>query len=74
MANEGRRKKCFCIKNMDLKVGKDERIIFKKGNFYHCTIRDDHKTMILYKIYGGEFDLSCTELEFKEYFRISKPK
>ena len=72
MANEGKRKKCFCIKDMILKVGRDNRTIFKKGEQYHCTIRDDHKTMISYKIYGSEFDLSCTAEEFLEYFILLK--
>lgn len=57
---------------MILKVGRDNRTIFKKGEQYHCTIRDDHKTMISYKIYGSEFDLSCTAEEFSEYFILLK--
>lgn len=72
IANEGRRVKCVCVQNMTLIIAHKELVIFKRGNIYNCTIRDDHVSNISYKIYGDEFDLSCTQHEFDEYFKIKK--
>ena len=74
IAHEGDRKKCLCIQSMDLVIGKKKQIIFKRGSFYHCVIKGDKKTIRSFKIYGEEFDLSCSELEFLEYFKLVRKK
>lgn len=72
IANEGRRVKCICIKTMRLTIANDEVCLFERGKLYNCTIRDDHSSNISYKIYGLEFDLSCTQYEFDMYFKLKK--
>ena len=70
MANTGRRLKCICIKTMSSIIGKKEINLFTVGQVYACTVRDDQVSLISYKIYGDEFDLSCTEQEFNQYFKF----
>ena len=41
-----------------------------KGNFY----LESHILQIYYKIYGDEFDLSCTKDEFDENFILIDKK
>lgn len=65
---------CRCVETMDIVVGKEKRDLFTKGKVYHCVIHDDEKTQINYKIYGDEYDLSCTENEFNSNFVIIKNK
>lgn len=57
---------------MTLTIANKEEIIFERGKIYSCTIRDDHISNISYKIYGEEFDLSCTQYEFDMYFKVKK--
>lgn len=59
---------------MDIIIGKEKRELFKKGEIYDCVIRDNGNLQVNYKIYGGEFDLSCTDMEFKENFSLIKNK
>ena len=70
----GKRCFCRCIKTMDIIIGKEKRELFKKGEIYDCVIRDNGNLQVNYKIYGGEFDLSCTDMEFKENFSLIKNK
>lgn len=70
LAHEGTRKLCLCIESMDLVVGKKKQVIFQKGEKYPCVIRGDANSVITYKVYGTEFDLSCSETEFKRHFNI----
>ena len=53
-------------------IGKEELIIFQKNQIYACMIRTGDMEVSFYKIYGEEFSLSCSETEFKEYFRLIK--
>ena len=39
MANEGKRCYCRCVQDMRMQIGKEELIIFKKGQVYLCMIR-----------------------------------
>lgn len=59
---------------MDIIIGKEKRVLFKKGEVYDCSIRDNGNLQINYKIYGQEFDLSCTDVEFKQNFVLIKNK
>ena len=70
MANEGKRTYCRCIQSMPIIIGKQEEILFAKGEIYACTIRTSDTQANYYKIYGEEFALSCNESEFKENFRV----
>lgn len=72
MANEGKRCYCRCIQDMQMLIGKEKLIIFKKNHIYACMIRTGDMEVSFYKIYGEEFSLSCSEIEFKEYFRLVK--
>ena len=72
MANEGKRCYCRCIQDMQMVIGKEELIIFQKNQIYACMIRTGDMGVSFYKIYGEEFSLSCSETEFKEYFRLIK--
>lgn len=72
MANTGRRLKCICTKTMTAMIGKQEIALFTRGKQYACTVKDDQVSLISYKIYGDEFDLSCTEKEFNQYFEFIK--
>ena len=42
--------------------------------FYYCVIRDSGQLQVNYKIYGKEFDLSCTKEEFEENFVLINKK
>ncbi|WP_249029671.1 hypothetical protein [Tannockella kyphosi] len=53
---------------MDIYIKKDRQILFEKAMIYDCVIREDAKQSTYYKIYGIEYDLSCTENEFNEHF------
>ena len=59
---------------MDIIIGKERRILFQKGDIYDCSIRDIGNLQVNYKIYGPEFDLSCTDIEFKQNFVLIKNK
>ncbi len=59
---------------MDIIIGKEKRELFSKGKVYDCVIRDNGHLQVNYKIYGEEFDLSCTDIEFKENFILIKNK
>ena len=59
---------------MDIIIGKERRILFQKGDIYDCSIRDSGNLQVNYKIYGPEFDLSCTDIEFKQNFVLIKNK
>lgn len=61
---------CRCILSMDIYIGKEKKELFTRGNAYHCVIKDTNQLQVFYKIYGDEFDLSCTETEFKQHFNI----
>lgn len=74
IANVGRRCVCRCTKTMNIVIGKEHRDLFTKGKSYNCVIRDSGQLQINYKIYGNEFDLSCTKEEFEESFRLVKKK
>ena len=74
IANVGKRCLCRCIKTMDIIIGKEKRELFSKGKVYDCVIRDNGHLQVNYKIYGEEFDLSCTDIEFKENFILIKNK
>ena len=54
IANIGKRRKCRCIKTMNIVIG--------------------GQLQIYYKIYGDEFDLSCTKDEFDENFILIDKK
>lgn len=56
---------------MNIVIGKQQRDLFTKGHIYDCVIRDSGQLQIYYKIYGDEFDLSCTKDEFDENFVLS---
>lgn len=70
MANEGKRCYCRCIKEMTMIIGRKEEIIFALKEVYPCMIRTSDTEANYYKIYGEEFALSCSEIEFKEHFRL----
>lgn len=70
MANEGKRGYCRCIADMTMIIGKEEEIIFAFKKVYPCMVRTNDTEVNYYKIYGKEFALSCSESEFKEYFRL----
>ena len=74
IANVGRRHICRCIKTMNIVIGKEQRDLFTKGHIYDCVIRDSGHLQVYYKIYGNEFDLSCTKEEFEENFVLIKRK
>lgn len=59
---------------MEIYIGKERRDLFIKGKTYDCLIRDANGLQVFYKIYGEEFDLSCTETEFLEHFVIANKK
>lgn len=71
IANIGKRRNCYCIKTMDIVIGKEKRDLFTKGRNYDCVIKDSDQLQVYYKIYGDEFDLSCTKEEFEEYFVLA---
>lgn len=72
MANDGKRCYCRCIEDMTMIIGKTEEVIFAFKQVYPCLIRKSDTEVNYYKIYGDEFALSCSEVEFKEHFRIIK--
>ncbi|MBM6965336.1 hypothetical protein [Massilimicrobiota timonensis] len=72
MANEGKRCYCRCIQDMRMQIGKEELTIFHHNKIYACMVRTGDMEVSFYKIYGEEFSLSCSEAEFKEYFRFVK--
>lgn len=74
IANTGMRRKCRCIETMYIYVGKEKRELFSRGQVYDCVIRDSDQLQIHYKIYGPEFDLSCTDVEFKQNFIVINKK
>lgn len=69
MANEGKRCYCRCIQDMTMIIGKKEEVIFASRKVYPCMVRTSDTEANYYKIYGEEFALSCSEMEFKEYFK-----
>ncbi|MCD8028199.1 MAG: hypothetical protein LUF02_05970 [Erysipelotrichaceae bacterium] len=70
MANVGKRSYCRCIEAMTMIIGKEEIVLFACKNIYPCMIRTSDKEANYYKIYGEEYALSCSESEFKEYFKL----
>lgn len=56
---------------MDIVIGNEKRDLFTKGRNYDCVIKDSDQLQVYYKIYGDEFDLSCTKEEFEEYFVLA---
>lgn len=70
MANDGKRCYCRCIEEMTMIIGKKEEILFAFKKVYPCMIRTSDTEANYYKIYGEEFALSCSEMEFKEHFRL----
>ena len=74
IANIGKRRKCRCIKTMNIVIGKQQTDLFTKGHIYDCVIRVSGQLQIYYKIYGDEFDVSCTKDEFDEYFILIDKK
>ncbi len=74
IANVGKRRVCRCKKTMNIVIGKQQRDLFTKGEIYDCVIRDSGHLQINYKIYGKEFDLSCTKEEFEESFVLINKK
>lgn len=74
IANTGKRRVCRCIKTMSIVIGKEQRDLFTKGQVYDCVIRDSGQLQVNYKIYGKEFDLSCTKEEFEENFVLINKK
>jgi hypothetical protein len=70
VANEGKRCYCRCIKEMTMIIGKEEMVIFAFKKVYPCMIRTSDMEVNYYKIYGEEFSLSCSEVEFKEHFKL----
>ncbi len=59
---------------MKIVIGRQERDLFTKGEVYDCVIRDSGRLQVNYKIYGKEFDLSCTKEEFEENFVLINNK
>lgn len=59
---------------MNIVIGKEHRDLFTKGQLYDCVIRDSGHLQINYKIYGDEFDLSCTKEEFEDNFLLIEKK
>lgn len=59
---------------MDIVIGKEKRELFTRGKVYDCVIRDGDQLQVFYKIYGDEFDLSCTETEFLQHFTLANKK
>ena len=59
---------------MRMQIAKEESMIFHHNQIYACMVRTGDKEVSFYKIYGEEFSLSCSETEFKEYFRFVKYK
>lgn len=55
---------------MVIKIGMEKCTIFEKGKIYACTIKGKNGEEESYKIYGGEFDLSCKKEEFCRCFRL----
>lgn len=74
IANTGRRLFCRCTESLPIVIGKEEQELFSKGQVYHCVVRDSDQLQSYYKIYGEEFDLSCTEEEFQQHFIIINKK
>lgn len=74
IANTGKRRKCRCIKSLDIIVRNETIELFSEGTVYDCVIRDSGPLQVSYKIYGNEFDLSCTEDEFKQSFVVLEHK
>lgn len=74
IANVGKRRRCRCIKTMNIVIGKAQRDLFTKGQLYDCVIRDSGQQLVNYKIYGNEFDLSCTKEEFEDSFVLINKK
>lgn len=74
IANTGKRRSCRCVKTMNIVIGKKQRDLFTKGHIYDCMIRDSGHLLVNYKIYGDEFDLSCTKEEFEDNFVLIKKK
>lgn len=74
IANIGRRCYCRCIETMDIIIGKEKRELFTKGKVYDCVVCDSGNLQVNYKIYGMEFDLSCTDVEFRQNFILIKHK
>ena len=70
MANEGKRCYCRCIEEMTMIIGKKEEILFAYKQVYPCMVRTSDTEANYYKIYGNEFALSCSEVEFKEQLRL----
>lgn len=70
MANEGKRCYCRCIEEMTMIIGKKEEVIFAYKEVYPCMVRTSDTEANYYKIYGEEFALSCSEVEFKEHFKL----
>jgi hypothetical protein len=65
---------CRCIQSMYIYLGKEEKELYSRGQVYQCVIKDADQLQVFYKIYGEEFDLSCTETEFKQHFVIINKK
>jgi hypothetical protein len=59
---------------MYIYLGKEEKELYSRGQVYQCVIKDADQLQVFYKIYGEEFDLSCTETEFKQHFVIINKK
>ena len=55
---------------MTMIIGKKEEILFAYKQVYPCMVRTSDTEANYYKIYGNEFALSCSEIEFKEHFRL----
>lgn len=55
---------------MDIYIKKEREILFERGVIYDCVIREDPLQATYFKIYGKEYDLSCTESEFEEHFLV----
>lgn len=70
MSNEGKRCYCRCIEEMTMIIGKTEEILFAYKEIYPCMVRRSDTEANYYKIYGKEFALSCSEVEFNEHFRL----
>lgn len=65
---------CRCIQSMNIFLGKEKKELYSRGQVYHCVIKDTDQLQVFYKIYGDEFDLSCTDSEFKQHFVIINKK
>jgi len=59
---------------MYIYLGKEEKELYSRGQVYQCVIKDADQLQVFYKIYGEEFDLSCTETEFNQHFVIINKK